>query len=96
MITIYADEDSALEIIINRMKRFESDREYQNLYEEYFKQVLLSGGLDNIDLTKDIDNFVINDTLIYDDVELSYNEMTKDDDRILYQSRGLFLVNARQ
>ena len=99
MITVKIDEVTLLSMLMARVETWISSPEEQQLFEDYYKQLIDSGCFegDEFDPMIIVDNDYINNTTIINKEDFNqYNIEDEEDDRILVANKedDLYLINV--
>ena len=99
MITIKIDEDTLLEMLLDRVEYWTSDEDVVDLYSEYYRDLIYSGCFEDTEL--DINYIVDNDYINYlttinkEDFK-NYNIEDKTDEKIVAfnEDKDLYLIRT--
>lgn len=97
MITIKIDEDTLLDMLMDRVEYWTSDKDTINLYRDYYEELIDGGCFDNceLDIMSIVDNDYINNliTISKKDFE-EYDIEDETDDRIVVsnEDKDLYLI----
>lgn len=99
MITIKIDEDTLLEMLLDRVKYWESNKDVVDLYNEYYENLIDSGCFENteLDINYIVDNDCINYlTVISKEDFKDYNIEDETDERIeaFNKDKDLYLIRT--
>ena len=99
MINAKVNEETLLNLFMDRLKYWTTSNDVLELYENYLKVLIDDGYFDGseLDIKVFINNFYINDTTIMDKKELLENDIDVDDsDKVLAKNedKNLYLVSA--
>lgn len=99
MINVQIDEETLLNLLMQRMEYWTKDTYILNLYEQYLKDLIDCGCFEgaNLDVSVLIDNLYINDTQIMDKEDLKNNDIdVNDSEKILAKNvdNNLYLVST--
>lgn len=99
MINVQIDETTLLDLFMDRLEYWTSDKDVQELYKEYIEHLINDGCFEGaeLDVMSCIDNLYVNDTIIMDKEELESNNIDVDDcDKILAKNEeaDLYLVSS--
>lgn len=99
MINIQVDEEQLLDLLMNRVEYWTTDRQVLSLYESYLEELIDGGCFEgvNLDISQLIDNLYINDTQVMDKDELKSNGIDVNDyDKVLAKDtdNDLYLVSS--
>ena len=96
MINVKINEETLLNLFMNRLKYWTSDNDVLELYEDYLNVLIYGECFDGAELDVDVivDNLYINDTTIMDKEMLDDNDIN-DNDRVLAKNedKDLYLVS---
>lgn len=96
MITVLLDEDTALDMLIDRVTFWNDDQDVVDLFTEYYSDMVYGGAFEDAEFNvmEIVDNDYINNTQYgtLEDIKDMYNDF--DEDRILAQHNGLVLYAA--
>lgn len=99
MITVKIDEDTFLEMLLDRVEYWTSDEDVIDLYSEYYEDLIYSGCFEGAELNIDyiVDNDYINyfTTISKEDFE-DYNIEDETDERIVAynKDKDLYLIRT--
>ena len=99
MVTVTIDEDTLLEILLDRVKFWISDESVINLYRDYYEGLVYSGCFEgcNLDIMSIVDNDYINNftTISKEDFE-QWSIESEIDDKILAfnEEEDLYLIRT--
>lgn len=99
MVTVTIDEDTLLEMLLNRLEFWTSDEEVIDLYRDYYESLVNSGCFDGCELNimSIVDNDYVNNltTISKKDFE-EWNIESKEDDSIVAfnEEKDLYLIRA--
>lgn len=85
MVTVTIDEDTLLELLLNRVRFWTSDETTINLYEDYCRGLVDSGCFENckLDIKSIVDNdYIVNLTIITKEEFEDWDIESEGDDRI--------------
>lgn len=99
MITIKIDEDTLLEMLLDRVEYWKSDKDIVDLYSEYYKNLIYSGCFEDteLDINYIVDNDCINYlTTISEEDFKDYNIEDETDERIeaFNKDKDLYLIRT--
>lgn len=99
MINVQIDENTALNLLMERVEYWTDDKDVINLYEKYYQQCLDYGYFDgsNFDIYQMVDNDIINyTTVIGCDEWGSFNIEDENDEKILIsdEKNDLYLIQT--
>lgn len=99
MINVKVDETTLLNLFMDRLECWITDKDSLALYERYLEQLIDCGSFEGaeIDINLIIDNLYINDTTIMDKGMLDDNDIEVDDsEKVLAKNEGkdLYLVST--
>ena len=99
MINVQIDEETLLDLLMQRMEYWTSDTHILSLYEQYLKDLIYGGCFDgaNLDIYVLVDNLYINDTQIMDKEDLKNNDIDVNDSEKVFVSdadNDLYLVTT--
>lgn len=99
MINVQIDENTLLNLFMNRLEYWTSDDDVLELYEDYLNELIYGGCFDGseLDVSMFVDNLYINDTTIMDKEMLDDNGIEVDDsDKVLAKNedKDLYLVSS--
>lgn len=97
MITVTIDEDTLLEMLLDRIKYWTSDESEINLYRDYYEGLVYSGRFEGctLDIMSIVDNDYINDSAVIrkEDFELWDIEGEADDKIVAFnEEKDLYLI----
>ena len=97
MIHVTIDEDTALDMLVDRVRFWTDDDEVVALYEEYYKSLIDEGAFESREFNVDyiVDNDYVNytDYGTIEDITLDYGDNFTEDN-ILAEHNGLILYYA--
>ena len=98
MINVQIDENTLLNLFMDRVEYWTSDDDVLSLYEDYLKELIDCGCFDGseLDVSMFADNLYINDTTIMDSKMLDDNDIEADDsEKVLAKNedKDLYLVS---
>ena len=99
MVTVTVDEDTLLEMLLDRLRFWTSDEDVINLYRDYYKGLVYSGCFEgcNLDIMSIVDNDYINNlaTISKEDFE-QWGIESKIDDKIVAfnEEKDLYLIRT--
>lgn len=99
MITVTIDEDTLLELLLDRVEYWTSDESVINLYRDYYEMLIDSGCFEGceLDIMSVVDNDYINNltTISKEDFE-QWNIESEEDDRIraFNKEKDLYLIKT--
>lgn len=99
MITVTIDEDTLLEILLDRVEYWTSDEDVIGLYRDYYEGLVYSGGFEggNLDIMSIVDNDYCNNlaTISKEDFE-QWDIESEVDDKIVAsnEEENLYLINT--
>lgn len=99
MIDVQINETDLLDLFMNRLEFWTSDKDVLELYKNYLSGLINNGCFEgaNLEVNIIIDNLYINDTTIMDGLELASNDIDVNDcDKILAKNEeaDLYLVST--
>ena len=99
MINVQVDEETLLDLVMQRMEYWTTNSYVLNLYEQYLKDLIDEGCFEgnNLDISVLIDNLYINDTQIMDEEDLKKNDIDiNDSEKVLVSDadNDLYLVTT--
>ena len=99
MVTVTVDEDTLLEILLDRVEYWTSDEDVINLYRNYYEGLVYSGCFEgcNLDIMSIVDNDYINNltTISKEDFEQWGIESEEDDKIVAFnEEQNLYLVRT--
>lgn len=99
MINVQIDENTTLNLLMDRVEFWKDDKDVINLYEKYYQQCLDYGYFDgsNFDIYQIVDNDIINYTAVIGcDEWSSYNIEDESDEKILVsdEENDLYLIQT--
>ena len=99
MVTVTVNEDTLLEMLLNRLKFWISDESEVNLYKDYYEGLAYSGCFEGckLDIMSVVDNDYINYlTTISEEDFNQWNIEDKTDDKIVASNEdaGLYLIRT--
>lgn len=99
MITVTIDEDTLLELLLNRVEFWTSDETTINLYEDYYRGLVDSGCFEGceLDIKKIVDNDYINNLTTISKGDFGQWDIESEvDDRIeaFNEKEGLYLIRT--
>lgn len=97
MINVKIDEQTLLNLFMDRLEYWTTDSDILELYEEYLQDLINGGSFEDVELDVSliIDNLYINDTTIMDKKMLDDNDIeVGDSDKVLAKNedKDLYLV----
>ena len=99
MITVTVDEDTLLEMLLDRLEFWTSDKSVKNLYKDYYEGLVYSGCFEGctLDIAVIVDNDYVNNltTISKEDFE-QWNIESELDDRIVAfnEEEDLYLIRT--
>ena len=99
MVTVTIDEDTLLEMLLDRLRFWASDEDIINLYKDYYEGLVYSGCFEGckLDIGIIVDNDYVNNlkAIGKEDFE-TWNIESKEDDRIvaLNEEENLYLIET--
>lgn len=99
MVTVTVDEDTLLEMLLDRLRFWISDEDVIDLYKDYYEGLVYSGYFEgcNLDIMSIVDNDYINNltTISKEDFE-QYDIEDKTDDKIVAsnEEEDLYLIRT--
>lgn len=99
MINVQIDENTALNLLMDRVEFWKDDEDIINLYEKYYQQCIDYGCFDesNFDIYQIVDNDVINNTTVIGrDEWKNFNIEDENDEKILMsdEENDLYLIQT--
>ncbi len=99
MINVQIDENTALNLLMDRVEFWKDDEDIINLYEKYYQQCIDYDRFDesNFDIYQIVDNDVINNTTVIGrDEWKNFNIEDENDEKILVsdEENGLYLIQT--
>lgn len=99
MINVQFEETDLLDLLIDRLKFWTTDKDVLELYKDYLENLIFGGCFEGqtLDISVFIDNLYVNDTTTMDKEELEKNNIDIDDyDKILAKNEDndLYLVSS--
>lgn len=99
MVTVIIDEDTLLEMLLNRLKFWTSDEDVINLYRDYYEGLIYSGCFEgcNLDIMSIVDNDYCNNlaTISKEDFEQWSIESETDDKIVAFnKEKDLYLIQT--
>ncbi len=95
MISVRIDEDTLIEMLMDRVRFWTDNPDTLDLYEQYYSNAVWGGVFDgaDLDVMGVVDNDYVNwlDVITEDDFE-NYHIEDENDERIMAHSNGLYLV----
>ena len=89
---VYIDDDTALDMLMERVHYWTDDDDVRMLFEKYYEQIIFEGVFNggDFDVMGIVDNDYINYTSVYSKEDIDIEEI--DTDRILSEYNGYCLV----
>ena len=99
MVTVTIDEDTLLEMLLDRLEFWTSDESLINLYRDYYKGLVYSGCFEgcNLDIMSIVDNDYVNNltTISKEDFEQWDIESEVDDKIVAFnEEKDLYLIRT--
>ena len=99
MITITIDEDTLLDLLMNRVEYWTSDETIMDLYRDYYMGMIDSGSFEGytVDIMSIVDNDYINNLAVISKEDFNqWNIEDKTDDKIVasYEDADLYLIRT--
>ena len=99
MITVTINEDTLLEMLLDRLEFWTSDEDVINLYRDYYKGLVYSGCLEGctLDIMNIVDNDYINNLAVISKEDFEqWNIEDKTDDKIVASNEdaNLYLIRT--
>ena len=99
MINVQIDENTALNLLMERVEYWKDDKDIINLYEQYYQRYIDYGYFNgsNFDIYQIVDNDIINNTAVIGcDEWSSFNIEDENDEKILIsdEENDLYLVQT--
>lgn len=99
MITVKIDEDTLLEMLLDRIKYWTSNEDTINLYRDYYEELINSGCFDDceVDILDIVDNDYVNNltTISKEDFEQWNIESEVDDNIVAFnEEEDLYLIRT--
>lgn len=99
MVTVTIDEDTLLEILLDRVEFWTSDEDVINLYRDYYEELVYSGCFEGcaLDIMSIVDNDYVNNltTIIKEDFEQWGIESEVDDKIVAFnEEKDLYLIRT--
>ena len=99
MVTVTVDEDTLLEMLLDRLEYWTSDEDIINLYRDYYQGLVYSGCFEGctLDIMSVVDNDYINNLIVLDKEDFEdYGVEGFEDDKIeaFNKEQNLYLVRT--
>ena len=99
MVTVTVDEDTLLEMLLDRLEYWTSDEDIINLYRDYYQGLVYSGCFEGctLDIMSVVDNDYINNLIVLDKEDFEdYGVEGFEDDKIeaFNKEQNLYLVKT--
>ena len=99
MVTVTIDEDTLLEMLLDRLESWTSDEDVINLYRDYYEELVYSGCFEgcNLDIMMVVDNDYLNNLAIIskEDFEQWGIESEEDDKIVAFnEEEDLYLIRT--